>query len=457
MATHQTHSSINEEENEANKSLLDSITPPTINIPVPPLPETPNKHIGKVFYIGLCFLVLLTAFNSVQGLIAEIYTQLGYPKLGKVSLLGLYGMFFLSVFFTPGLIKNWNYKSGIVVGSFGYIFSMIAGAITVSCEDEEHFWCKSPAFINASNIIGSMLNGLTAPILWLSANRYVTACTNEDNKGKYFGIFWCFISATQILGNLMSAFVITHFGQQTFYFVATGCVLLASLLCSMAPYVPKYSQEDLNEKFIQKAKKIIALGFSPVMRVLLPFLFLSGMTVAIQNGFEFQIIVGSIEGKSKEEQNYWTAIIFMVQGFFAVIASYLFGKLIDKTEHKNRVMQLSNFIFTLAIVFSILAYYRNSLELSYFMGTFWGMGYSSSHAVANVIVAKDFDGSIEGYAVVQAMIVLAASCGFGLTILLAHKVYTFIFVVTGLLLVNQITTSFYKSPKKEHILLTEEY
>jgi len=454
MATHQNYSSLHED-SPANKSLSDSITPPTIHIPVPPVYESPNKHIGKVIYIGVCFLVLLTAFNSVQNLIAEIYTQLGYPSLGKMSLLCLYSVFFLSVFFTPGLIKNWNYKSGISIGSLGYIFSMIAGALTVACSTEEYFYCKIPAFINASNIVGSMLNGLTAPILWLSANRYVTACTNADNKGKYFGIFWCFISATQILGNLMSAFVITHFGQETFYLVATGFVLLASSLCCLAPHVEKYSQEETAEGVVEKAKRIVGLGFSPTMRVLLPFLFVSGITVAIQNGFEFHIIVESLGDKTKEEQNYYTALIFIVQGFFAVIASYLVGKLIDKVERKNRVMQLANLIFMLAIVFSILAHYHNSHQLSYFMGTFWGMGYSSSHAIANVIVAKDFNGSIEGYAVVQALIVLAASCGFGLTILLADHIYTFIFVVTGMLVVSQVTAAFYRSPKKDSLLLAD--
>ncbi len=46
-------------------------------------------------------------------------------------------------------------------------------------------------------------------------------CANDKNKGFFFGYFWAFFMASQVLGNLIAALILGPLSQSTYYIVMT--------------------------------------------------------------------------------------------------------------------------------------------------------------------------------------------------------------------------------------------
>jgi hypothetical protein len=65
-------------------------------------------------------MIMFTAFNSLQNSVSTIYEEYGFHNLGKYSLLFLYGVFGVSTFFTPFLIRKFGYKVVMFVSCLGY-------------------------------------------------------------------------------------------------------------------------------------------------------------------------------------------------------------------------------------------------------------------------------------------------------------------------------------------------
>ena len=57
-------------------------------------------------------------------------------------------------------------------------------------------------------LISSILYGFGLSLFWVGAQKYVTECANENNKGTFNGIFWVASMGAYLSGNLMAAFVI---------------------------------------------------------------------------------------------------------------------------------------------------------------------------------------------------------------------------------------------------------
>ena len=181
-----------------------------------------NENLSKVIYISTAFFFLFSAYNGAQSLMSEIYEQLGYKQLGRQSLIALYGAFLINNLFAANIIQDWSYKKGMFIGSFGYIVSLVIGLLTTWCANDQTGICTSEPFIYFINFLSSGLNGFCAPILWLSLNKYITTCSNEYNRGKFFGYFWGIMNFNMIVGNIIALYVIHAFSQLVFYMVMSS-------------------------------------------------------------------------------------------------------------------------------------------------------------------------------------------------------------------------------------------
>ena len=411
-----------------------------------------NENLGKVIYFGAAFTILLTAFTSASNLVSEIYEQFHYNNLGKVTLLVLYSVFFFSVFIVPGIIRSWSYKNGVFVGSLGYIFTMLAGALTTACaSNSDHLWCTEK-YIYIVNIVCAGVNGLSAPVLWLSASRYVTGCTNVTNKGKYMGIFTSFVAAASVLGSIMAAFVTKLFGTFHYYLVCSGLVGLAIVLFMFAPEVSKYTEGKgiAEESVLDKAGKTVKLAFSKGMRSFLMFIFFVGVMQASNSAFEYKIIVSKVSDASADQKTYATSLVFIVQGVLGILASYSTGKLADITRRKF-VLSLFALTGILAIFISYISYQNDNFNLTYVMGMGWGVAYNSMYTLTNIVMAKDFDGKLEAYAVNQLFMNLGTIFGLVLCIYLDDYIQVFLYVMLGLLVLGQIGVVFFKQQEDKVI------
>lgn len=67
-------------------------------------------------------------------------------------------------------------------------------------------------FISGMIILTAVFNGFGAGILWVAQGEYVTLCATEETKGFYFSYFFIIFMISQIIGNLVAAFVLKFSG-----------------------------------------------------------------------------------------------------------------------------------------------------------------------------------------------------------------------------------------------------
>jgi len=407
----------------------------------PPASSSSDPNLGKVIYISLCFLILFTAFNGAQALTAEIYEQLHYKSLGKVNQVTLYAVFCIASLITPALIKNWGYKNGVSLASLGFFCTLLAGAFTCSCSGHLTSFLCHKKYIYTVNIVAASVNGLCGPVLWSMVNRYITSCTNEHNKGKYFGIFSGAVFAASVAGSALGAVVIKIFGQFGFYLTCCFLSICATIMMFMAPNVPKYGEVG-NENILEKINKMGKLAVSRSMRPLILFFFLVGFLLAVYYGFEYEIILNAIPTLSKDDQNYETAKVMFVEGLMTVVAGYSAGKLSDVWK-RTTVMIIYALFSAFAIIATYFSYIQASLPLAYLMAVLWGTSYSGLYTLAGVTIAKDFEGGLEAYGIFNFMSTFATSVGFAMCVYV-HNVELFLTIVGGLVMMTLVSIVFYK-------------
>lgn len=71
------------------------------------------------------------------------------------------------------------------------------------------------------SLFSAAVNGFGAGVLWVAQGKYVGECANDKNKGFFFGYFWAFFMASQVLGNLIAALILGPLSQSTYYIVMT--------------------------------------------------------------------------------------------------------------------------------------------------------------------------------------------------------------------------------------------
>jgi MFS family permease len=101
-------------------------------------------------------------------------------------------------------------KVSLFVGGLCYSFWVLCFIPAAFYPDHKldpgFFFSKN--FIYALSFFSSAVNGFGAGILWVAQGKFVGECANDDNKGFFFGYFWAFFMASQILGNLIAALIL---------------------------------------------------------------------------------------------------------------------------------------------------------------------------------------------------------------------------------------------------------
>ncbi len=403
-----------------------------------------NENLSKVLYISTAFFILFSAYNGAQSLMSQIYEQLGYKQLGRQSLVALYFTFLVNNLFAANIIQNWSYKKGLFIGSFGYIGSLLTGLFTTWCAGDQTGICTNEPFIYFINFFGSGLNGFCAPILWLSHAKYITTCSNQYNRGKFFGYFWGMMNFNMIMGNIIALYVIHAFSQLTFYVVMSTLACAASIMILFAPSVEK-TGVDKPKTVSQKIQDMKNLATGDRMPYFIPFLIFNGLVVAEYIGFESQVLQSILVGREKKEINEYTAAVFIFQGVIAVIIGFFTGKLADKVQDRTLLMNSSLLCVVGAEIVSLLAYHLANVGLGYVMGFFWGLGFSAVHTLAAVVISKDYGGLIESFALMQFFTEIGVIIGLVISILFASQITTAICIVYFFTVITQSVSRAYKS------------
>lgn len=98
----------------------------------------------------------------------------------------------MSSFLSSAIIKKIGIYTAFFLGSLGhfaYVFASILPAYSYDYPERNQFF-DSTATIITILMIGAILNGIGAGILWCAFGVYTSECATPSNKGFFFGLFW---------------------------------------------------------------------------------------------------------------------------------------------------------------------------------------------------------------------------------------------------------------------------
>lgn len=150
--------------------------------------------------VSFGFLLLFTAFQSVQNLQSSINSEQG---LGSSSLATIYAALVVSCMFVPTyMIRRLGLKYTLIVAVLMYSVYFVANFYPT-------FWTMIPA---------SVVLGIGAAPLWTAKCAYLTSVATEyadltgqrvgDVVARFFGLFFMIFQTGQIWGNLIAYYVL---------------------------------------------------------------------------------------------------------------------------------------------------------------------------------------------------------------------------------------------------------
>lgn len=129
---------------------------------------TRSQQNYRVAFLGFIFMLMFTAFNSLQNTVASVYEDEGLTNLGKVSLLFLYFVFGVTTFITPFVIRKFGYNRVLFISSLGYALYSLAGLIIV-------LWDGIPLWMGWFLVmLGAACCGASASAIWVAQGSYVS-------------------------------------------------------------------------------------------------------------------------------------------------------------------------------------------------------------------------------------------------------------------------------------------
>jgi hypothetical protein len=180
---------------------------------------TAAQQTGRTAYLGVAFMIMFTAFNSLQNIVSKVYNDSGYKNLGTASVLLLYFVYGAFTFVAPFLIRVLGYKKSMFISSLGYGIFEGAGLIIA-------LWSDMPNILGWIFVmIGAVFCGAGASVIWVAQGSYVSDLAGEENRTKLFALFWGIMMSSQILGSILTTFVLGLIGTTAYFIVLTvlGC------------------------------------------------------------------------------------------------------------------------------------------------------------------------------------------------------------------------------------------
>lgn len=92
-----------------------------------------------------------------------------------------------------------------------FVLSLFVPAFNENPQGHDKSWIFSEWFVYTLILMTSLLNGLGEGAAQTAQGKYVADCATEEIKGFYFSFFWACFMGSQVVGNLISAFVLGNF------------------------------------------------------------------------------------------------------------------------------------------------------------------------------------------------------------------------------------------------------
>ena len=366
-----------------------------------------NSNIGKVIYLGFLFFIIFTIFNGLQNIITLLYVQLGYASLGKFTLLSMFITGSISQLIGPSFADKYQYNYTFLVCCSPILLFLIVGKYAAICSNPstiDQGYC-SPDVLYPLHFIAASCFGFFGCILWAAQSSYVSECSNIQNKGKFFGLFWSFMACSQIAGNLFTTVILRLQGASSlfnFYIVIAmvGIILFffirkpetnESKIDSKANPIEILSEEledqcpepifsnilSIHENLSfnelkddplvvsQEKRKVGPMRFisffsHPKMKACIPLFILQSYSFTTFISNVSVMTYNSLKTGTQAEKNSMVGVAFLAFGITEVISGHAFGYVFDKFR---------KYSITFYCLINLLC--MGSIYSAYYTGCYW--------------------------------------------------------------------------------------
>ncbi|KAK2150389.1 hypothetical protein LSH36_407g02024 [Paralvinella palmiformis] len=170
------------------------------------VPSGARRAFKNLIVLGVAFMLLFTAFISLQSLQSSLNSD-----VGLLSLSSLYGTTVFSCFFAPAVIGHLTTKWTIVLGQTVFLVYFLSNLL------------PRPYVVVPS----SLLLGLFTGPMWSAQATYLTTLAiryaqmsselHDFAVNRFNGVFCALLQTSQIWGNLLSAGVLSSDDNHTLY------------------------------------------------------------------------------------------------------------------------------------------------------------------------------------------------------------------------------------------------
>ena len=162
----------------------------------------------------------------------------------------------------------------------------------------------------------------------------MSQCANNQNVGLFNSVFWTFVAATLVVGNICGAFVINKVNASTFFLIATS-VCLASVFVYIPLATPKKADTDTYKCAEPEGNQVSEtwkLAKSTRMMVFMPLLAQSGVIMAFRSALLMQMFAFTMDKTTMtpSTQNSQILLACLGLGFGQVAGTLINGQLRDK-------------------------------------------------------------------------------------------------------------------------------
>eukprot|EP00347_Sterkiella_histriomuscorum_P022843 403336943 len=393
---------------------------------------TKYTNFWKAQQLALGFLVLFIAQASALNLQAKVMNQNGFGPLGNYNLAALSIFCVVGGFLSTTIIKKFGINISLVISAIGiaqWILCSVLPALKNNESDPQkkaNYIIYQDGFIYSILIISSCICGFTTGVLWTAQGVYTAECATEDSKGFYFSCFWTTYTFSQVVGNLIAAFILGSMEQSSYFFIMTGVAASSTIVFATLRKPQKSHNFAQNQKVTsaldrdssQENNSLIITSNNSAQNQALQqqqqsawenikaiwncFIQKRMLLFLPENGWTGISI--SYYMDHNDQSQFKKAMLAMVAfGVGEMIGGQIIGQVVDKVSSKAAcVVNLGIMIVMMAFTFAFLGVYEYGW-LPFLMCFFWGLQDSSVNTHVFEMLGFEFDNSDDAFAIYSLM------------------------------------------------------
>ncbi|KAG0366313.1 major facilitator superfamily domain-containing protein [Gamsiella multidivaricata] len=280
-----------------------------------------NDPMTQVIILGFICFCCPGMFNSLQGT-GQYGLSSKDSDVGNRAGTALSLVFAFSSLFAGALFNILGHRVLLILGGLTYV--LYVGSYLA------YFYIQSIVFV----VIASCLLGIGAGWLWTAQGAVMMGYPPENEKGKYFSIFWGIFNTGAVIGNVIPLGIQwndeTAGGANTasyagYMIVMTIGALISVFLLPTSKVIRRDGSHVVKIKYsspISELKSVFALFKDWRMLALIPMFFTSNWFYT----YQFTAVNGSnftTRSRNMNSMSYWAA---------QIIASILYGKFLDRAQ-----------------------------------------------------------------------------------------------------------------------------